>query len=174
MRLKLLALIISLLFMGSVLTGCAGSDHDQAPNVFAEPIKTEKTLPDDFYELAERGVLVSKATNQAEFNEQWEYFRLGEAPAKVDWDNKAAIFLGIFESGSCPYEFKYAELNAGKTDLIIHLEDDSHGRACTDDATPRTIVLAVDKDETANVNHVEIRNFYGTSPRVEFYDHDAN
>lgn len=117
--------------------------------------------------------MVNKVTNQAEFNKLWDHYQLKEKPSEIDWSNKVVIFLGIIESGSCPYEFKSVELNDGKTEIIFHLEVDSKERACTDDATPRTIVIAVDADEVSDVNLVEIFNYYGINPKVQFYE-DSN
>ncbi|WNF38187.1 hypothetical protein RJD24_07095 [Bacillaceae bacterium IKA-2] len=173
MRLKLALLIVSFLVIGSVLMGCGSSDIDKAAIISGELLKTEKTLPVNFYELAEQGVLVKKVTNQAEYNEQWDYYQLKEKPSEIDWSKKEVIFLGIFESGSCPYEFKSVELNDEKTEIIFHIEVDSKKQACTDDATPRTIVLAVDADVVSDVTLVKISNYNGINPKVQFYE-DSN
>lgn len=149
------------------MIGCQNSDSEEDLTLSGELLTTEKTFPENFYDIAEQGVVAYKTTNQQDFNTQWDDFGLKEVPSEVDWDDKAVIFLGIIESGSCPYEYTSVKLNAEKTEMVFHLDIGSEENACTDDATPRTIVVAVDADEISGVNFVQIDNYNGISPRVE-------
>ncbi|MCT8137089.1 hypothetical protein H1D32_04650 [Anaerobacillus sp. CMMVII] len=166
MKLKISLLFCTLLVFGGLLIGCSGPEN----KISSELLITEKVLPVDFYELANQGVLVNKVTNQEEFNEQWTFYQLQGTPTELDWNDKVAIFLGVFESGSCPYGLDFVEINTEKTDLIFNLKNNSKGNACTDDATPRTFVVAVNKDEIADVTFVVVENYSGIRPRVEFYN----
>ena len=164
---KMITFMIALLVVGMLL-GCERNAIQDDDNVIdSELIITEKVLPEDFYEIADQGMLVKKVTNQEDFIAQWEYYGLTESHVEIDWDNKIAIFLGIFESGSCPFTFNYAALSEENTELLIHIETDSEG-PCTDDATPRTMVVVVDADQLSDVNHIEIINYYGSNSRTEF------
>ncbi|MEQ2526662.1 hypothetical protein EKG37_03700 [Robertmurraya yapensis] len=149
-----------------VLQGCGTTKAETASSKL---IHAEKTLPLDYFELAEQGVLVYKASNQDEYKELWEKFRLKEElQNEMDWEQNVAIFLGIVESGSCPLQFKSAELAEQNTEILVHLEGSSE-MSCTDDATPRTIVIEMNQNELAGVGFVKIDNYFGINPRVEFH-----
>ncbi|OIJ14369.1 hypothetical protein BKP37_08455 [Anaerobacillus alkalilacustris] len=168
MGFKISIMIFTLFLFGMGVTGCGISDN-QDLSLSSNVIKTEKTLPASFYELAEQGTLAYKVTNQDAFNEHWDYFGLTGVPKDVDWDSQAILFLGIIESGSCPLEFYTVELSTDKSELIIHLKAETE-RACTDDATPRTFVLALDADEVTEVSYINVYNYYGLNPRVKIYE----
>lgn len=169
MRIRVFHVVMAFIMVGVVLQGCSSTN---AQTVTGELIVSEKTLPIKFHELADQGVVVYKATNEDEYNKHWEHFRLSDSPGKVDWENQAAIFLGIVESGTCPLQFKSAELNEVKTELLFHLEGKAE-QACTDDATPRTIVIAMDASEISNVSFVKIDDYFGINPEVKFHEMTA-
>lgn len=166
MRIRTFMAIMAFFVAGVVLHGCSSTS---AQTVTGELIVSEKTLPIKFYEIADQGIVVYKATNEAEFNEHWEHFRLSDPPEKIDWENQAVIFLGIVESGTCPLQFKSAEVNEVKTELLFHLEGNKE-QACTDDATPRTMVIALDASEISDVAFVKIDDYFGINPEVEFHE----
>ncbi len=165
MRFKLFLLIISFVLLTSIIASCGILNKELV--VSSKLLTTEKTFPIHFHERSEQGVLVYKVTNQEAFDEHWDYFRLSGNPTNIDWDKKVAIFLGMYESGSCPVEFKNADLSADKTELNIHLQLKTQKRACTDDATPRTIVLAFDTKQVSTVSYLTINTIYGTTTRVK-------
>lgn len=168
---KRITLFVALIFTAGLVACGSGEDIVRINELPSNLIETEKNLPEDFYELADQGVLVKKVTNQEDFLEQWDYFSLKNAPTKViDWDNQVAIFLGVFESGSCPYQFSFVEVSEDKSEMLLQLEIDPKLNACTDDATPRTFVFTVDKNEISEVETVGIHNYGGLKPRVMFYE----
>lgn len=148
----------------AMLQGCGNTS---AQTVASDLIHTEKSFPVNFYSSSEKGILVYKVTNQEDFDKLWEHFRLTDNPAEIDWNQQSAIFLGIIESSSCPLQYKLATLNEEKTEVSLYLEVDSEA-GCTDDATPRTMVIAMDAAEMNNVNVVKIEDYFGINPIVEF------
>ncbi|TKC18828.1 hypothetical protein [Robertmurraya kyonggiensis] len=166
MKLRIYMIIILWFAIGMVLQGCGST---KAQTASSKLIHAEKTLPLNYFELAEQGVLVYKASNQDEFKALWEKFRLKEElQNELDWGKKVAIFLGIVESGTCPLQFESAELAGENTEIMVRLEGSSE-MACTDDATPRTIVIEMNQSELAGVSYVKIDNYFGINPRVEFH-----
>ncbi|PYI50806.1 hypothetical protein DLM86_27435 [Paenibacillus flagellatus] len=83
----------------------------------------------------------------------------GKRP-NVDFDGKIVYFIGVYESGSCPYTLKKVELSSDRKTLTVPLSEPKG--ACTTDATPRTFVIGLDK-ETAN----EIENVVMVRSGVE-------
>ncbi|RXJ04463.1 hypothetical protein DS745_03505 [Anaerobacillus alkaliphilus] len=172
MKSKSLLSVVLLILLGNGLVGCFNSNVDQGLIVPSELLTTEKSFPNDFFEIAEQGFIVSKVTTQSDFNKQWEFFGLSDNPAQIDWKNHVVIFLGTGESGTCPMEFQFVDLNEEKTKMTIHLKEKSKG-ACTDDFTPRTIVLSVNAKEISNVSLVEINRSGGSNlinPVLEFLE----
>jgi hypothetical protein len=45
--------------------------------------------------VADQRVLAKKVTSQAQFEAKWAYFGLQGTSSERQWDNKAAIFLGV-------------------------------------------------------------------------------
>lgn len=152
-----------------VVDSSGGEDRADQMVVESELLATEKTLPDDFYDVAEKGVLIEKVLDQEAFDEQWGNYGLSGEPPAIDWSGKAAIFLGVIESGSCPVELESVTVNEGKTEMTIHLKVEEE-RACTEDATPRTIVFEMDADEVSDVRVVRIDHLFGSIPEVEFQE----
>ncbi|MBU9713565.1 hypothetical protein [Evansella tamaricis] len=161
---------IMILFLVVLLVGCNSTEGDKALIISSDVIESVKTVPDDFYEQSDERVMVKKVNNQDEFNTTWNEFGLQDNPKEIDWTSKVTFFLGLTESGSCPFQFKAVELNADKTTMIVHLDEQSKRGDCTDDLTPRTIIVEVDQDEVSEVVYVEIfgvENHYGKTPKVE-------
>ncbi|WP_019152552.1 hypothetical protein [Robertmurraya massiliosenegalensis] len=159
-------LFILLFAVGGLLQGCGNTS---AHTLSSDLLYTEKILPTNFYSMSEQGVLVYKVTNQSDFDELWKHFRLTNDPTNIDWNEQTAIFLGIIESSSCPLQFKTAQLNDQKTEVMVYL-DGTSGKACTDDATPRTMVIAMDAVEMDNVSVLKIEDYFGINPIVEFHN----
>ena len=167
---KRLFIPLSLLFI-SLLAGCGSSETNaSSKNTLGQDspsirlIASEKTLPDDFYQTAVQGVLAKKATSQEVFEQMWAEYGLRQTPPEINWQHDAVIFLGVVESGSCPYDVQSVHFEDDKTLLVLlHTEPD---KPCTDDATPRTFVIAVDAQQAAKAERVVIENFGGLSPMV--------
>lgn len=170
---KLIFLVAVVIIGGIVLSGCGQADQSQAgqggdDGVTSQVIATEKTLPQDFYAQAEQGVLAHKVKDQETFESQWAYSQLeGTAPER-NWENEAVIFLGVIESGTCPYEIDSLQFNDDDSELTVRFKTDPN-KACTDDATPRTFVLAVDAEQAAQTEWVIIENFGGLTPKVKLH-----
>lgn len=167
---KLVILWVAVL--GCLLSGCgssapgpdvsSGTGQDVPTHLL---ITTAKTLPDDFFQVADQGVLAKKVTNQAAFEDMWKKFGLQDAPPQRSWEREAVIFLGVIESGSCPYHLESLEFTAEKA-LRIRLQTEPN-KPCTDDATPRAFVMAVDAAQAADTEWVILENFGGLTPKVQ-------
>ncbi|RDU37802.1 hypothetical protein DRW41_08250 [Neobacillus piezotolerans] len=126
------------------------------------------SLPANFEEISFQNenhpgnkYLVKKVGNQIGYQKMWSYFGLDSAriPA-IDFSKKAVIFIGTYESGSCPYKFEEAAIRAAGEELAIRLAAASG--VCTTDASPRTFVIGIEKDASENM-----RNFVVLQGRKE-------
>lgn len=149
------AIYLSLLF----LFGCSNTAEDYPIN-FAL-IASEKSLPTDFNEVAFKRdttpsfqYLVKKVVNQSEFEEIWNIYRFEKKIPNVDFHEKDVIFIGVQESGSCPYKIEHIELNPDKNAIGVPLSQPDG--ACTDDATPRTFVIEVNKEVSKDLKSIVI------------------
>ncbi|WP_059172203.1 hypothetical protein [Bacillus sp. FJAT-27445] len=127
-----------------------------------------KSLPVNFDEIAFQNedhpgneYLVEKAVNQIGYLKMWRHFKLDTTgiPA-VDFQKNAVIFIGTYESGSCPYKIEEAAIRAEGEELSIRLAAKSG--VCTTDATPRTFVIEIEKDASE-----KLRNFVVVQGRKE-------
>lgn len=163
----MLLLMVVLIVMGTGLAGCGYKSGDSdRNNVSSQLVMTEKVLPEHFYEIADQGLLVQKVTEQENFAKQWTFYRLSGTPSTIDWSRQTVVFLGTIESGSCPLHLQSVERNTDNKSLILRLDNDSKQNACTDDATPRTIVFALDADEVSDITQVEVYTYHGSDARV--------
>ncbi|WP_053368074.1 hypothetical protein [Bacillus sp. FJAT-27245] len=121
-----------------------------------------KSLPDKFEEHAYQNedhpgneYLVKKAVNQIGYLKIWRQFRLNRAgiPA-VNFQKNAVIFIGTYESGSCPYKIEEAVIRAMGEELSIRLSAASG--VCTTDASPRAFVIEVGKGASEKLESVVI------------------
>ncbi len=165
-RLTILAVVVLTLLVPAA-AGCTGSAQEPGPAV--RVLETEKTLPEDFYERAENGMLVFGALDGESFDALREEYRLSGAAAEVDWDRQGVLFLGVFESGSCPLHFVSARLSEEEDGLIVRLAVEDDSVPCTDDATPRTFVLGVDRAVVSGLRTVSLEDYHGSSPTVPVF-----
>lgn len=140
-----LAVFLSLLFV----FGCSNDTKDN--QVSFGLIASEKSLPTDFDEIAFKRdtipysqYLVRKVVNQSEFEETWNLYGFENKTPNVDLNKKDVIFIGVQESGSCSYKIKNIELSSDNKAITVPLSKPDG--ACTDDATPRTFVIEIDKE----------------------------
>ena len=168
---------VVVLFVSAVLAvvlwaaGCA--EPGEEPGLSVRVGETEKTLPEGFYDLAESGLLVSRAQDDTSYEALWQEYRLSGSMETVDWDREAVLFLGIFESGSCPLHFESARLSEEEDNLIVRLALEDDSVPCTDDATPRTIVLVLDRDVVNGLQTVTLEDYHGSNPEVAFHQFDS-
>ncbi|HSJ38146.1 MAG TPA: hypothetical protein VK945_08010 [Planococcus sp. (in: firmicutes)] len=145
-----------ILFLSFLLTGCS-SGTNNAESVIA----SEKTLPSDFYEIAFQRetvplfqYMIRRAVDQSQYEQTWDLYGFeGEMPS-VDFDGKDVFFIGVQESGSCPYELKSIEWSADNSTMTFPLSEP--GGDCTSDATPRTFVIQIDKEISKVIENVVI------------------
>lgn len=153
-----------------VLTGCGnvedpvgeGTSKEKAED--SSPVKiveSEKSLPDSFQELSFQreevprfNYLVKMAVDQIAFEEEWKLFNMSEEMPKVDFDKNNVIFLGVEESGSCPYLNEDIVIEWDQEEMAIRLLESTE--MCTMDATPRTFVIEVDKESSRDLQTVTL------------------
>lgn len=96
--------------------------------------------------------LVRMPDNQADFENFWSLYGFKKQAPELDFKEKSVFFIGVYESGSCPSEIEKVELNADNTTITIAHPDGN----CTADATPRTFVIQIDKEESKNKKNLTI------------------
>jgi len=164
-----------LLVMVFVISGCGTSRQDL--NISKPPVQenetdhtrkinvnlltSEKKLPPDFEEAAFKRqtvpyyqYLVTKAEDQTEYTRLWSYFQLTQSDFSVNFAENDVLFIGVRESGTCPYDLGDVRMNAEGTELTIPLL--GQGEVCTADATPKTFVFEVTKEEGKRIEDLII------------------
>lgn len=154
--------------VGTLLLGCGSkekatvnlADNNSKATEF-ELIANAKNLPLNFDDIAFKrketplfSYLVKKVENQSEYEDVWELYGFENEKPSADFGNEDVVFVGLQESGSCPYEIKDIESNSeSKTLLISLLSPDGN---CTADASPRTFVIKMDKKTSEKLENVSI------------------
>lgn len=82
---------------------------------------------------------IGVATTPGELQQQWQRFRLADVPPVIDMEERALLFIGFGESGSCPVVFGGIRVEG----TTVRLLDDQPERSCDDDYNPRTIAVSV-------------------------------
>jgi hypothetical protein len=148
---RLLSSIILVLF----LFGCSSNNDD------IHLIASEKSLPSNFYEIAtEREEVpyfqyfVMRVDSETEYGEAWSLFELQQQLPEVNFEENQLFFIGLHESGSCPYELEDVKIDSSNQEMTVRLSEPKG--ACTSDATPRTFVIEVNKELSHTVENVTI------------------
>ncbi|MFD0717143.1 hypothetical protein [Paenibacillus sp. GCM10027626] len=135
------------------------TDNTRAINV--KLITSEKKLPQNIDEIAFKRqsvpyyeYLVMRAENEKDYEQIWKYYELTPNNYSVNFTEHDAYFIGVRESGSCPVDLGDVKINPEGTALTVHLRES--GGTCTADATPRTFVIEVNRDEGENIEEVII------------------
>lgn len=122
-------------------------------------VASEKRLPFNFFKVLEErkeiphsNSLVNKVDNQTQYEEIWSFFNLEQQIPKVDFSVNEIYFIGVLESGSCPYELE--NKNMFIEDQVLNINFSRPKSACTFDARPRTFVIAVSKGNSNNIKNV--------------------
>ena len=144
--------LAAILFAFSLLTGC--SDSAGAEYILAQ----ENTdLSEQLEEkLDEETLVAEKALNQEEFEKKWNAFNLISERPEVDWENKAVLFVGTEESGTCPKVMEGREFNAEENTILFDFKD--YEGACTADAHPLTFVLELERNVIEEMQQVQVDN----------------
>jgi hypothetical protein len=99
-------------------------------------IASEKSLPNNFYEIAfvreevpffHYGV--TKAEEKSQYEKSWGFYRLEKKSLSVNFNDKNVFFIGLEESGSCPIELQDIKVNSKNEAMTIKLNDS--GGICT-------------------------------------------
>ena len=151
--------LLSLILFLLLLFGCSNDSEDNQTNFSL--VASEKTLPPNFHEIAyERKTsplfqfLISKSVSQSEFEKTWNLYGLKKNIPSVDFNQNDVLFIGVHESGSCPYKIENAEISSENNILTVPLAEPEG--ACTSDATPRTFVIQINKEISKDIENVAI------------------
>ncbi|GBF78158.1 hypothetical protein PA598K_06768 [Paenibacillus sp. 598K] len=120
-----------------MLTGCSGAKIDN--EVSSRLLKSAKTMPEGVHDQ----LLAEAATTEEEMARLWARYGYEDELPRVDFDEQEVHFFGLVESGSCPLKYEGLGMEGEGETLILHLSLGSS--ACTDDATPRSYVVRLDK-----------------------------
>ncbi|HHY20361.1 MAG TPA: hypothetical protein GX525_00445 [Bacilli bacterium] len=145
--------LLIIFFMFFSLIGCSNSNDNM--NILI----TEKSLPSYFDEVASKSeqapqykYLIKKVKTRLEYENEWKYFQLKNDIKDVDLANKDVIFIGLNESGSCPYGIEKLSIDYNKLLVTLKLPDGD----CTTDSTPRVFVIDIPKDISNQLSEVNI------------------
>ncbi|MFS0784623.1 hypothetical protein [Bacillus sp. 1P06AnD] len=156
------------LFIVLILASLSGCDNDSITNHKTEHkekeialVASEKNIPMNFDSKAMRreevpffSYLIKKAENQAQYEELWRMFRFEKEMPKENFKESTLFFIGLRESGSCPYKMEKASVQPKYDTLRFYLE--SPEGICTTDATPRTFVIEVPRKQAESLKTIMI------------------
>ncbi|WP_313800807.1 hypothetical protein [Cytobacillus sp.] len=136
------------------VSGCEskeGLDHN------ARLIASEKRIPLSFDQMSRidqksnSKFVIMRIKNNEDYQKMWDTFQFKQDLKEVDLDKKDVIFLGLYESSSCPYSIK--EINPAEKSKLTIIFSDIEGN-CTVDESPRSFVMAIDKKFSMNIEEV--------------------
>lgn len=171
-KFKTISMVV-LLIAASIIAGCASNDNDsdktlpmiepkravEGVSVMTKLLASGNMLPADFGETAFRREIVphyeymaTKTTDEALYEKAWNYYGFEQQRPDVNFEEHEAYFIGVRESGTCPYELGEVSLRKDGAALVVMLA----GQAgyCTADARPRTFVIEVDKQQSKAIREV--------------------
>ncbi|MCD7036028.1 hypothetical protein LRR81_17445 [Metabacillus sp. GX 13764] len=142
------------------LTACTGLSKHPAHQKF-RILASEKTLPDNFYDISFKRktppnfeYLVRRATTSSEFAKGWAMYGFEEKMPKPDLNQKDIFFIGVQESGSCPYTIDEIKKSHDQKTLKVPLSKPEG--MCTADATPRAFAIEIDKKLAEGVKFITV------------------
>lgn len=141
-----------------IITGCTSNQADEEEVEKANLVASEKTVPANFgdlsYQSNPNGFHAELVETEDVYQASWKDFQLeGEIP-EIDFKANNVLFIGMFESGSCPYIIDSLDPNLDESQLIINFEP--LGEVCTADLTPRNFVIAIDKNVSSELTKVQL------------------
>ena len=143
----------------AILTACSPPPSEEKPKEQVA-IASEKTILENFENLSTESTGESyneyyarKAENLEQYQELWTTFRMKEEPPNIDFTKKEAYFISFYESGSCHKEPKNVQIRESTLTFLLE-KADGEEEICTDDLSPRTLVLKLD---SADVNNLLIQ-----------------
>lgn len=152
---------ISLLFLLSlivIIAGCASNQANEKEINKANLVASEKTLPENFgdlsYQSNPKGFQAELVKTEDVYQDSWKDFQLeGEIP-EIDFKANNVLFIGMFESGSCPQIIESLNPELDKSQLTIKFEP--LGEVCTADLSPRNFVIAINKKISSEVTKIQL------------------
>jgi hypothetical protein len=132
---------------------------DNSKSIDFRLVESEKTLPHDFDEAAIKRkyipyyqYLIKRADDPTQYKELWNYFRLKQQIKNVNFEENHVFFIGVRESGTCPYEIGDIKIDTDHQEMSIYLT--GQDGPCTADATPRTFVIEIPKEISKDIKNV--------------------
>jgi hypothetical protein len=133
----------------------------EGTSVTTKIVASEKVLPADFNEASFRRevaphyeYMATKSTDETQYRKAWSYYRFEEKQPEVNHKQNDTYFIGVHESGTCPYETGEVSLRADGQALVVMLV--GTGSYCTADARPRTFVIELNKEQSRAISEVVI------------------
>lgn len=147
-------LVLIMTCLALIVAGCTSKEKEQQSTESSNLVASEKTLPNGFENIAEvqdpKNHFAVLITNQEDYEAMWQQFQLdGEIP-EVDLKENDLLFIGMFESSSCPYEIDTMDAEPGTKELTINFSPLAD--ACTADLSPRSFVIAVQKEVSSQLD----------------------
>lgn len=143
--------LLAFLFSVFVIFGCAPKEEAEVEHVESSIIASGQSLPEHFEELAtEQKVMVVRVKNEEDYEEVWKAFQITEELSRIDMEEKDVLFMGLFESSSCPYTISNVIAHPEKQQLEVNIT--SKTGDCTADHSPRNFVLALDQQTSAELS----------------------
>lgn len=146
-----------IIVLSSLLLFVSGCVSKEGLDINASLIASEKTLPISFDQMSTSDkksnskFIIMRVKNKKDYQEIWDTFQFKQDLKEVELDKKDVIFLGLYESSSCPYTIK--EINTAEKSKMTIIFSDNEGN-CTADESPRSFVMAIDKASSKNIAEV--------------------
>ncbi|MDR4889765.1 hypothetical protein RGU12_19920 [Fredinandcohnia sp. QZ13] len=141
------------IFLLVFLTGCS-------PEIW-KVVASEKNMPSNILEIKKDpsespniDSLVIKVTNAEQLTEAWDYFSMEKKTPKADFDTYDYYFVSIRESSSCPYKLKDVTVNDSNEEINFYFRQKAG--SCNSDATPRTVLVEVEKNDAIRLENASI------------------
>lgn len=156
-------LIIFTVLILFFILGC--SDGKGSNQIEYGLIASEKTLPES---VGDFNYIIRKSINKSEFEETWNFYRFDKDLPNIDLTLMDIIFIGLEESSNCPYEINKENIEMSSNNKEIKVTLPKQYGACFTDATPRTIVIEIDKVASKDIKNVVIIDENGKETSVPY------
>ncbi|WP_432355661.1 hypothetical protein [Sporosarcina sp. A2] len=148
------SLILIITCLAIIVAGCTSKEKEQQSPESAHLVASEKTLPSGFERIAgiqdPKNYVAVRVTNQQNYEAMWQQFHLEGGIPEVDLKENDLLFIGMFESSSCPYEIGTMNVEAVSKEITVNFSP--LAEVCTADLSPRNFVIAVQKEFSGNLD----------------------
>lgn len=150
------SLILMMMCLAIFVAGCTSKEKEEKPSEIANLVASETTLPKEFESIARvqdpKDHVAVRVTNQEDYESMWQNFNLeGEIP-EVDFKGHDLVFIGMFESSSCPFEIQSMKTDQEAKELSINFTP--LDEVCTADLSPRNFVITIPKKVSSEMDSV--------------------